>query len=410
MSASISIQGGPAYMVLSVRLTTLWRGPWVAELDVDPGPSAATTVSTSGSAVLTIGSSTLTGTIDPNFSGRFVSGALLRLVAGAGGWDKPVAVQDFTNDGGVQSSTVEQQTAALVGESVVDSAPIVLGTKWTRASGPASRVFQNPDRDWYVDAAGTTQVASRPAATPDKSLEILSYDAAAGRVEVACDALVLPGTTLTDVRFDGTLTVRAVEQTFSRDGSRATCWCSNVAVDPVMGALTNLVRELAGVANLRVIPYRYVNASSNGRVNLQAVDKAEGQPDLENVEPFAGMPGDTAKFAPATNVLVLFVEGQKGKPKAFAYDATLPLERTIDASTAVHVGPSATSVDLAGGEGGALVLADPYQELIVALTALATTLSGMTTAPLTPIGAAGTTFLTALQALPPPATEKVTAT
>lgn len=344
--ATISIGGGAPIRVLSARLLTPWKGAWLADLDLDPDDPSS--VPTSGSAVLTIGATTLTGTIDPAACGRFVAGFLLRLVAGGDGWDTTCDAQDFSNDGGVLSSSVEQSTAGLVGETVVDSAPISLGMKWVRAAGPASRVFEDPDRDWYVDFSGVTQVASRPAATADASLQILTYDPVTGRVEVACDVPILPGTTLTDDRFDGTLTVRKVEQTFSREGARATLWCSSAPVDPLLVALVSMVRELGGVATLRVIPYRYVSASAK-RLNLQAVDKPQGQPDLQNVPVFGGMPGDSAKLANSTNVLVLFVEGKKGAPVAFAFDGTVPLERTVDATSALHLGPSAANADICGG-------------------------------------------------------------
>ncbi len=407
--ATLTPAGGAAVRVVGVRILTPWKGVWIADLDLDPGASGAP-VPTSGKATLAIGSSTtLQGTIDPNANGRFVSSVAVRLIGGGGGWDQLVAEQDRANDAGVQSSDVEQEIAALVGETVVDNAPIVLGVHWTRAAGPASRVFEDPDRDWYVDPSGVTQVASRPSANPDASLQILSYDPLTSRVEVSCDVLVLPGTTLTDARFDGTLTVRKVEQTFTRDGSRATCWCSSTAIDPLLAPLVSLVRELAGVATLRAIPYRYVSAGSNGRINLQAVDKPQGQPDLQQVTIWAGAPGDTAKIANSTSVLVVFVEGQKSQPVVLGFDRTLPLERTVDATTAVHVGPSATSVDLAGGEGGALVLATPYQQLLTALQTFAASLAALTSPPLTPVGAAGTALQTALLALPAPATTKVTA-
>lgn len=351
--STIAIAGGAPVRVLSARILTPWKGVWLVDLDLDPGPDPSTTVPTSGSAVLTIGASTtLTGTLDPTMTGRFGGGVKARLVAGGAGWDQVVAKQDFSNDGGIQSSDIEQQTAELVGETVVDSAPITLGTKWTRAAGPAKRVFEDPDRDWYVDPNGITQVASRPAATPDQSLEVLFFDPIAGRVDVSCDALVLPGTTLTDTyspaRWDGTLTVQKVEQTFTKDGSRAICWCGGAAIDPLLSALTSMVRELAGVATLRVEPYRLVQMAGK-RLNLQAVDATQGEPDLQNVPVFGGMPGDSAVLANSTNVLVVFVKGQKSGATAIAYDATVPSQRTIDATQTVNVGPSAAEVDIAGG-------------------------------------------------------------
>jgi hypothetical protein len=87
----------------------------------------------------------------------------------------------------------------------------------------------------------------------------------------------------------------------------------------------------------------------------------------------------------------------------------VPLERTVDGSVAVHVGPSAELVDLAGGVIP-LALA-PYVEAIVAgiATWAATYVSSPTTPALYSDLAALAAAITAATGVLPPATTKVTA-
>lgn len=314
---------------VSVRLVTPYRGVWFADVDLDPEDA---TQAPSGAVTLSIGTTTLKGTVDPRGSGRFVDKVHLRIVGGGNGWDQPARAQHFHNDSGVNSTQVFQSTASSVGETVNVSTPTSLGVDFVRSSGPASQVLA--DVDWYVDLGGVTQVASRPAATPDPSLEVLAFDANMMALEVTSDVVVLPGTTFTDKRFDGTLTARDVEQTFDTSGSRATVFCSTAPVTRLASALENMVREFSGVKYLKAYRYRFISANAS-RVNLQAVTKEPGLPDLLPLSVWPGMAGLSAKLAGGATVLVVFIEGDKSQPVVVGFDGTLPQELHLDASDVV---------------------------------------------------------------------------
>ena len=332
---------------VSVRLLHPWRGAWVADVDVDADDTA--TVPTSGAVVLTIGDHALSGTVDPRNSGRFGAHSRVRVVAGAGAWDQVPPRQLFSNDAGVLSTTVYQSTARAVGETLVDDAPVTLGVQTFERSGarPASHVFG--DRDWWVGLDGVTHTAARAAATPDPSTEVLGYEPASQRLELASDAVVMPGTVLTDARFDGPLTIRTVEQTFAPAGVRAIAWCSSSPVERLMTALSNLVRELGGRSMLRTYRMRFVSAGPDGRVTLQAVDPAPGIPDGGPITVWPGIAGASAKYTPGQLLRIAFFNGDPSLPFVAGADGTLPLEATIDAKTALHLGPHAQSIDMAGG-------------------------------------------------------------
>jgi|SRR5579884_888386 len=351
---SVQAASGPVVRAVSVRFLIPWKGVWLADVEIDPEVVTASSLPT-GRVTLTVGAQVLTGTVDPRGSGRFVHTAKLRILGGGAGWDKPVTGQHFHADNGVSSTRVLSATAKQVGENVNDVTPVTLGIDWVRPVGPASRVFG--DRDWYVDLAGVTQYASRPPATPDATFEVLDFDPRRQVLHATSDVVLLPGLQVADAsktpRWDGTLTVRDVEQVFDRKGSRATLWCSTVGVSRLTAALTSMVRELSGAAKLRVYRYRFVTATG-GRLNLQAVDKSLGIPDILPVSVWPGMAGASGKYAPGQQCLVRFLGDDYSEPAVVGFDGNLPLEASLDAQDKVHIAPSGSHPGPIAREGDAV--------------------------------------------------------
>lgn len=358
---------------VSAKVVFLYRGAWFAEVDLDPDSDPVTSADMpSGKVVLTITPAgkppiVLNGTVDPQDGGRFVSAVKVHMLAGGGGWAKPVAAQHFNQPAGLSALTVESATASLVGEVVNDPAPISLGTDWSREGppNPASSIFA--DRQWYVDPTGITQVQPWPPATPDASVEILSWDPIQQRGELSADALILPGTVLTDARFDGPITVRDVEMTFTKEGVRATVWCSSAAMTRLVSALTMMVRVLGQLAPLKIYRYRVVLASG-ATWTLQPVPLPDGtpspEPPLANVKVWPGMFGLSCTPPLSAHVGVMFLDGNRGAPVVVSFDGTLPPSVTLDAQGVVNVGPTApatkigaTPLPLATGIGTAAAVA-----------------------------------------------------
>lgn len=302
----------------AVRLVTPWTGVWYADVDVALDDTGAVP---SGSVSLTVGTSAFLGTVDARASGAFAKTGKVRVLAGGGGWDKPVAPVHVNNPASVLSTMVYAATAAEVGEVVVDVAPKPLGQDYVRAAGPASRVFEGAD--WYVTPQGITMVGPRTVVPYDPtSVEILSYDPLTRTAELASDAPIAPGTILLDpLRFTGPLTVRDVEQTWTAGGgARATAWCADSKGSRLATALATLVAVKAGVPYLKTYRYRVVlQDPATEKLTLQIVEPDDGVP---NAIPFAmwlGVPGFGAKVLPGSEVLVQFVAGDPTQPVVVAF-------------------------------------------------------------------------------------------
>lgn len=400
--------------VASVRLVTCWTGAWFADCELDPDsdpvtlsdvPTGKQTItitppSGAGSPIL------LTGTVDPDAQGRWVSTVPLRIIGGLG-WSTVLPPQPFHSDGGVSSLTVERATAAAVGETVNDPLPVTLGVDWARLAGPARAIFG--DRPWYVDPSGVTQVGQRPPAQPDPSVNLLVWEPLHQHGVLATDVLVLPGTVLSDPRFDGPITVRDVSQTFDSKGTRAEIWCGESQAGRLVATLTNIVRQIAQVGTLKRYRYRIVSqipksASYPSRLVLQPVPNSDGSPSdappLNPVSVWPGMSGLSAVYATSSQCVVAFPGGDLARPQVESFDGSvLPLEATIDATEIVHVGVSpGVKVKLAEGASdfaGANVMrnGDPVQVMLPPLCPLSGAIGGV---PIPP----NTLFLTVAFPLP----------
>jgi hypothetical protein len=326
--------------VISAVVTMPGTGVWIADLDVDLDISG---IVPSGRAIFTVGTSILSGTIDPRATGRFGQKAHVQLVGGGNGWDSDVPALHLHADFGVLSTAVFNATAALVGEAVVDSLPKVLGTDYVRTAGPASRVLAGVD--WYVNTAGVTIVGPRiPKPFNPLSVDILEWSADTRRAILASDELVEPGTILLDTRF-GTATVRDIEQHFGPEGARCIAWCATSDIPAIPGApasevaghrltraLGALAREATSSVYLRPYKYRVAVQEPDKRLTLQATSLDVPVPlILQSVEMWPGLPGHTALVTPGTEVIVIFLDGNPSKPVVAGFASLLPtLETSIN--------------------------------------------------------------------------------
>lgn len=308
---TMTLNGIPA---LSVRIFTPCYGSWFADVDLD---LAAARVLPSGAATLVIGTDiTLVGTIDPRRSGTHGPNGRARVVGGAG-WDKPVTPLHFHNDGGLTSAAVVSATAAEVQERAVVAAPSVIGADFVRTDGPASQIFEALGLSWFVDATGTTIVAPRAPVPMGTNVQIQDWHPDDQVAELTSSGLILPGTVLVGPNI-GTATVRDVEQTFDASGTSARAWCTAATPSDVggllAGSLAAIAREAVGVTYLRAYRYRVVLENIDGRLVLQAVERANGVPDVLPLAYWPAVAGIEAKLTPGTIVVVQFLAGKPPIP------------------------------------------------------------------------------------------------
>jgi hypothetical protein len=289
-------------------------GPWFADVELVEETALPTTKVT-----LKVGEASFIATPAPSRIGTFGGSFSARLVAGAGGWSSLVKAKDYHNDAGVKAITVARDVASAVGETLGTfvGGSERLGKDYARHVGLASRVIEDAARDaaWWVDYSGVTHVGTRPAVTAKAAdYDVLDFDPLQRNVTLAVDRVDAIGIgSILSERLAEPTTIRALEIDCSKEGIRLRASCGDGrqtdladTLRAVVGRLTD--RKLHGI-------YRYRVLSMQGdRANLQVVKKAGGNPDLVAVSLFPGIPGLDTILTPGAEVLVQFIEGDRGQP------------------------------------------------------------------------------------------------
>ncbi|MCC6557196.1 MAG: hypothetical protein IT372_29950 [Polyangiaceae bacterium] len=146
--------------------------------------------------------------------------------------------------------------------------------------------------------------------------------------------------------------------------------------DRILRALRTIVREAFPNYDFHGL-YRYrVVRMVVGRVDLQAVDKAPGLPNVLPVPVHTGMAGISAQLTPGSMVLVEFVEGDPGQPVITHFSTKdepgfLPVELALDATDKVRIGETASAVELGAAagvvvrHGDTIVIKDPVNQNVL---------------------------------------------
>lgn len=301
----------------SVRVIAGNTGPWFADLELEDAPDLA------GTVTITIGALQLVGTVVSQQAGTFGLQRKCRVVAGAGGWGTMLAPKDYHNDAGIKAQLIAADAARECGETLGSFVPAAerVGRDFVRRAALASNVLEEvigAGVAWWVDYAGVTQVGSRPASRiPATTYEVLAHDPRTRIVTLAIDdpGAVRVGSILSE-RLDAPQTVRDLELHLDGGEFRVTAWCGGSEQDA--GRLAALLQRIARRATdaplLGKYRYRVVRMAVDGRVELQAVSKAAGLPDVKPISMWPGVAGVHAELAPGAEVLVEFVEGSRTMP------------------------------------------------------------------------------------------------
>lgn len=150
----------------------------------------------------------------------YVGAATARLVGGSGSWQNRVTLSPYSNPKGVLLSTVLKDLVMATGSTDATREKLKLGAGLDRSLG----LFYVPKTNaiaaeilsslagalWYVDAAGTTQIASTrtaPAITSQADLD--GYIGGKGWITVATEdpAAWMPGATFSSATVPQTITI-----------------------------------------------------------------------------------------------------------------------------------------------------------------------------------------------------------
>lgn len=118
--------------------------------------------------------------------------------------------------------------------------------------------------------------------------------------------------------------------------------------------LTAIVAELLEPTRYYAhVRYRVVKVTA-GRLELQAVKKLRGYPDVLPVSMMCGMPGAKGEPTPGSFVLVVFIEGDPKLPVVTHFaapneNAFLPVSTRLDATALVRIGEHAVLTELGSG-------------------------------------------------------------
>ncbi len=302
-------------------------GAWYATVAID-GEHTIT-----GATELKIADLTLKGTV---LSGGPAKGrSAYRIVGGAGGWGKSIAAKSYANDAGVKISTILNDAAQAVGETIDQTTlPTTrVGTAFVRPEGPASRVLELvASRAWFIGEDGITRLGKRATSTYTGKGLRGPLDQARGTLTLAAESIlsVVPG-----VVVDGLEAVDVRHTVSLAGGLRSMLWGEmGKGADRRLEALRKIFdqldpnRKFRGLASYRVVK------SNAGRLDLQSVRASAGMPDLLRVPIMPGIAGGEVDPALGSIVLVAFVDGDPSQPKVVNFEG---IESGAFAATSVNL-------------------------------------------------------------------------
>lgn len=294
-------------------------GPWFADVDLDSDTPLSLEPM---SSTLRLGTLEMRGTVAPQFDGAFGEQRRTRIVAGAGGWAAIVEPKPYHNDAGVKAQLVAEDAAREVGETLGGFVPAIerMGFDYARQAAVAARTLEDaagPDVAWWVDFGGVTHVGPRPSsAAGDDAYTLLAYDPRSRIATLSVDDPAAVG--IGSIISEGLGDARAVRQLDIRVDAgelRLIAWLGGSTVEPdrLVGILRAIARRATDGRLYGVYRYRVVRQAGE-RVELQAVRRGAGLPDLGPVSMWPGLAGLYTDLTPGAEVLVSFVEGDRSQP------------------------------------------------------------------------------------------------
>lgn len=299
------------HQLTRVELTVPAHGIWTARVDFADAPTLSNPVT------ITLGPTKLVGTVT-DLDGTTVAQRSCIVVGGYGGWSQTVEPRNFADTTGVAVRTIVDQIVSRNGEQIGQWLPphATVGTHYVldARSGLTHLDILTSGEHW-VGYDGRTNVGARPSASIAR-YEVLAYDAQARCVELALDDLteLTVGVELSD-RLDAPQTVREYRVTIDERGIRALCWSRGDG--ELAGLLRAIIRQEIAALVQPIRRYRVTKQTPAG-LELQAVDRALGLPDIQPISVMGGA-GVHADLTVGTHVLVAYEDNDRSRPIVVAF-------------------------------------------------------------------------------------------
>ena len=127
----------------------------------------------------------------------FAGVTYIRFVGGNAGWRKTLPAQCYSSpNSGIKMSTILQDAASAVGESIVVKSNPIVGNYFVRSNSPAQYLLgllAGPE--WYMSTTGLTYLADRNLFIVNTPFTVISADSGKGWYDIATEDYVswIPG-------------------------------------------------------------------------------------------------------------------------------------------------------------------------------------------------------------------------
>ncbi len=289
--------------ILSGRITIPLYGTWSGDIVLAGG----TTVS--GATALVLGDLTMRCYARPARSGTFAGKASSRVVGGAGGWNKTIAAKGYRHASGVKLSTVLKDAASAAGEQITVSSDRVIGPRWMRKRGRASRALRMLlDGAWWVDNDGVTQTKARTATTIASPFMLTDYKPYLGLFTVSTEKFKdwMPGRRFSAPTLSGTQTISSVSLVIADGKVTLHVTNSDTAEQRLVQDIRAIVRdEMCRLENGTIVTYEITRAEEQ-EIDCKPVDGGTEWPPLAGVPLFPGLLGAVVTPTVGKTCLIVF--------------------------------------------------------------------------------------------------------
>ncbi len=303
--------------VTSASITFPMFGAWAADVVLADAPELATTAK---GVSLVVADLTIVGTVVRQ--GSFAGSLTARIVGGAAGWRTELPAKGYSHAVGVKLSSVLDDAARENGETFATSPDRQLGSHWVRERAKGEALLSILlDGEWWIDAAGVTQMAARDASAIVTPFTVINWQGGLGSFEIAAESLAAwqPGRTFSAPTVPATQTISSVTVSASNEGKlRLHVLSADSAIERLRADLRAIVRaELAWLSYGCVWEYTIVSGTSS-TVDARPTDAR--MPAITKCPMMPGLLGESVTPTPGTKCRVVFVNGDPSRPECIGID------------------------------------------------------------------------------------------